>query len=260
MNKAQSTFALSAVLALAAFVLSWVGCLSCQFVKFAADTSSSLSSSGTNTHTPIALEFGLWRHQALRFDREESGSESGSSGTTALHYTATCRSYPPDDDGPYVDPAWKAARAFSVLAIVAGGAFLVIVVAAGFAARPDPAKAIVGPGFALACLFQGLSLLFLTSDVCRDNDAVREIANGDGGDDDPSSTLGHIAFAESCSISYGAECVIAATVLWFVASIASCLARAAERAEEDEESPTSLPRSNSLREPFMREQSIFARV
>ena len=157
----------------------------------------------------------------------------------------SCTQYP---SYVQVDPAWKSARAFSVLAFIFGIIFVIINIVAA-CARPDAAKSIVGPGLMLASIFQGLSLLFLDSNACRNNDMMEVLNN-------PSSPWNKLQFQTSCSMSWGAKCVISATVLYFVASMMSCTARAAEKEEEYEDEDAA--QNESSTEPFLATQeSIF---
>ena len=157
----------------------------------------------------------------------------------------TCDSYP---DSISLDDSWKAARAFSILAFIFGFITLVINLAAA-CARPDNAKAVIGPGYTLTCIFQGLNLLFINSNACKNNTLVKEL-------NDPSSPMKDIYFQDACSISTGAKFIIAAVVLYFVASILSCVARAEEKEEERPQEG----QGDSLTDPFLvTQKSIFFR-
>ena len=229
MNKPRLTFSLSAIVACTALILSWVGYVQCQFIKFESD----ISTGGT-----IAIQFGIWYHQNMSVVKEDDGD--------VFIYTA-CSSYPDSVD---IDASWKAARAFAVMGLIVGTIFFIInIVAACY--PPDDSKVIVGPGLVLSSLFTGLSLLFLQSNACNNNMMVQELS-------DPSSPVKDIPFPESCSISTGAKCIISATLLYFVASVMSCSARAEEKmADEDDNTSGQL---SSLTEPFLVSQkSIFLR-
>jgi hypothetical protein len=75
--------------------------------------------------------------------------------------------------------------------------------------------------FLFTALCQGLCLLFLKSTACRNNPIVDQLLDVD--------------FASAnCNLSWGGNCIIAATVLWFVAgAVMCCLVRQEEKAQND---------------------------
>jgi len=135
----------------------------------------------------------------------------------------TCTQYPEDTD---VDASWKAARAFSILASIFGITFGIMnIIAMGYNARPDKSKSVIGPEFVLTALFEGLSLLFLNSNACKNNSMVE-----DWNDNATDNVLHYeLEFQGTCRFFFGAICTIVATVLYFAASILSCVARASEK-------------------------------
>jgi hypothetical protein len=70
-------------------------------------------------------------------------------------------------------------------------------------------------------LCQGLCLLFLKSDACGNNPIVDLFPQLD-------------LISVSCDLSWGANCTIAATVLWFVAGASMCFVGGHESNAEDD--------------------------
>lgn len=119
-----------------------------------------------------------------------------------------CRSYP---DGTDLDPAWKAARAFSSLTF--GLSVIILCVRAATACASDPDRhrnrgggVVAGPLHLLAGVCQGLTLLLLRSNVCEDNPLVEAM---------------DVDFENECGISRGGELTIGATAFWAAAAAAS---------------------------------------
>ena len=90
----------------------------------------------------------------------------------------------------------------------------------------------------IAALFQGLSLLLLNSALCNDNTLIAKLQ-------EDAANLGNsgLEFSDSCSISTGANCTIAAMVFWVVAAITSRQGVVTEKLEEE--------RSNAATEPLI---------
>jgi len=106
---------------------------------------------------------------------------------------------------------------------------------------PDRAKDIISPGLFLASIFQGLNLLFLNSNACKNNAFVNEL-NGEA----------------SCSLSTGGKSAIAGSVLYFVGAFISYLARATEKREVLQAiNPTD---SEPLTDPFLVNQASIYRM
>lgn len=76
----------------------------------------------------------------------------------------------------------------------------------------------------LTCLFSGLTLLVLDSNLCKNNDLL---TLDDGLD-------GMYEFIGPCTISGGAKKIISATVFWFMAGIGSLMAYRSNKMEYDE--------------------------
>ena len=83
------------------------------------------------------------------------------------------------------------------------------------------------PAFFLAALFQGLSLLVLNSVLCNNNTLVAQL-------EEEAANLGNsLVFSDTCSISTGANCAIAAMIFWLVSAVTSRMSVVAEKREED---------------------------
>ena len=163
---------LPCLFATSAFVLSCFAGASCRFVEFASG--------------PAALKFGFWY-------ADTAGS---------------CVLYPISFE---VDSTLKAARAFNIIAVVLGGAFLVLEILQG-GCRGDIKKRQISfrtsaLGYLVAGLASGLSLMILNSDACQQNALVEEW-----------SRSAAVDLPEECKISQGGMITIAACVLWIVAA------------------------------------------
>jgi hypothetical protein len=144
------------------------------------------------------LHFGLWSYQTW----------SSVSNSAIIE---GCRFYP---DYVEIDSQWKAARSFSIMALVLGAGIVMAKVIS--MCKKDVGEIRVSPftgaTILLCSLFSSLSLLFLGSDVCKDNQLSEEFFKSFP--DIDMSLLG-------CSISTGANCIIASTTLYFVAGAAA---------------------------------------
>lgn len=111
---------------------------------------------------------------------------------------------------------WSAARAFNALALIGGLLWVVIdscnQCVRGRGDKPDPLW--MSYLLLLTCLFSGLTLLVLDSNLCKNNDLL---TLDDGLD-------GMYEFIGPCTISGGAKKIISATVFWFMAGIGSLMA------------------------------------
>jgi len=127
----------------------------------------------------------------------------------------TCGSYRGSDI--YLDRRWNSARAMSVIAqIFAGLAFFASVFAMKASTRNKASLSSLGSLATKACLFEGLTLLFLSSSACDSLSDVEPV---------------------TCTMDQGGKLAIAATVLWFVAgtSMACTMAAVIAQRAEDEE-------------------------
>jgi hypothetical protein len=115
-----------------------------------------------------------------------------------------------------VDSEWKAAKAFSVMALVFGLALMLAELFSACSNKADKqATPASGVGFLACSLFSGLSLLMLGSGLCNENVLTEGLESMY-----PNSNMS----VASCGISTGAKCAISATILWFLAGVASCRA------------------------------------
>jgi hypothetical protein len=122
----------------------------------------------------------------------------------AIYYAKTCLSY----SDISIDAYWKTAEAFSIITAVFGGVACIASCMAPCGAGCVGSK-VLAFIFMFAALSQGLCFLFLKSDACQNNPIVTEGPQLDG------ATL-------TCDLSWGANCTIAATVLWFMAGASMC--------------------------------------
>lgn len=197
---------LTSVLAATAFLLCWASSFGCNFLSF---------TSTTGFTQPLTVTFGIWSYQFWTIATSVGGSVIFES----------CHKYPSD---VHVDPAWKAARAFSTLALIFGGMYLFKNLISGCVAPLRQASRSESSAFLLACIFQGLSLLLLNSSLCNDNVLLGELQSDAYG-------LGNVemVFPDTCSMSKGAKCAISAIVFWALAACTSSMAQVAERKEAD---------------------------
>mmetsp|Transcript_15814 Transcript_15814/g.26989 ORF Transcript_15814/g.26989 Transcript_15814/m.26989 type:complete len:224 (+) Transcript_15814:39-710(+) len=207
---------ITSIFAATAFLLAWAAEFNCAFLSFTSDTST--------FSQPITVHFGIWSYQFWTVATSTGGSV----------IFETCHRYPGDVE---VDGSWKAARAFSTLTLIFGGVFLLINLIASCIHPTRNTSPLESTAFLLASIFQGLSLLLLNSSLCKNN-AILYTLQSD------MSKLGNpaIEFPETCSLSMGANCAIAAIVFWALAACMSGMSRVAERREKEE---------SEITEPFI---------
>eukprot|EP00584_Thalassiosira_punctigera_P005685 CAMPEP_0172533420 /NCGR_PEP_ID=MMETSP1067-20121228/6135_1 /TAXON_ID=265564 ORGANISM="Thalassiosira punctigera, Strain Tpunct2005C2" /NCGR_SAMPLE_ID=MMETSP1067 /ASSEMBLY_ACC=CAM_ASM_000444 /LENGTH=226 /DNA_ID=CAMNT_0013318065 /DNA_START=184 /DNA_END=864 /DNA_ORIENTATION=- len=203
---------ITSIFAAAAFLLCWAAEFECRFVSFT-------STSGFTR--PVEVQFGIWTHQSWTVATSIGGSVIFES----------CHKYP--SSGFEVDGSLKAARAFSTLALIFGGVYLFANLISSCVAPLRNTPRSEAPAFLMACVFQGLSFLVLHSSVCKNNSLIEKL-KGDA------AKIGNadMTFPETCSLSVGGKCAIAATVFWFVAALMSSMGVVAENREEKEDEPT----------------------
>ena len=214
-NSSLTLSFLSSIFAAVAFFLSWSSAFSCNYVQFTTVQDSALS-----------LGFGMWSHNWYAITKSLGGS---------VLFQA-CIGY----GSIAIDSAMKSARVFSILALVLGGTFFFSNLISG-CVTPNKRTNTRSEGVAylLACLFQGLSLLLLNSPtVCTNNQLITQLQS-----EVEAAKNVEIDFNETCAISTGARCCIAAIVFWFLAALTSCQATSAGRKEEEGE--------KNLRDPLI---------
>lgn len=198
---------ITSILAATAFLLNWASAFGCNFVSF---------TSTAGFTQPVSVNFGIWSYQFWTIATSVGGSV----------IFETCHKYPAD---VAIDSDWRAARAFSILAIIFGGLYLFTNLIMGCIAPVRAASRTEGPAFLCASIFQGLSLLLLNSSVCNDNTLLKQLQN----DAEDMGNLG-MNFQDTCSMATGGKCAIAATVIYFAAALTSHMAVVAEEKGEAE--------------------------
>jgi len=124
--------------------------------------------------------------------------------TDGIYIVKTCQSYP---DAITFDASWKSAIAFSIIAWVT-----ILCVAVGKCImlcnnNPETTSTkLDAPCYILLALSQGLVLLLLNSELCKNNPIV---------------AFGEIEWQETCSMSTGAKCTISSMVFWLAAALSS---------------------------------------
>lgn len=212
MAKTKSSLSLSllsSIFATVAFFLTWSSIFNCNFVQFTIDQNTGLS-----------LGFGLWSHSFYTISSSLNGSIIFEA---CIRYGSTT-----------IDTSMKAARIFSLLALGLGGTFFFVNI---ISACVTPNKRLSGytrsegVAYLLTSLFQGLSLLLLNNSatVCTNNPLINKLQS----EIDAREHV-QIEFDDTCAISTGARCCIAAIVFWFLAGLASCQATSAARKEEND--------------------------
>jgi hypothetical protein len=118
----------------------------------------------------------------------------------------TCVSFPSGIDK---DSYWNTTQAFAIVAAVIGGlACIGSCVLPCFDDQKPKLWKVIGLVFILCSLFQGLTLLFLSSDICKDNQVLALL---------PQAVRS--LYPEECSLSSGTKMNISAVVFWFVAGV-----------------------------------------
>ncbi len=169
--------------AIIAFALGFIGSVQCNVIKFT-------STSGFDGE-PVTVQFGFWSHESVDF----YFATDESSGSTTGFMVTTCTGYDQDVD---IDAKWKAAAAFSILPLIFGGIDFVWMCVA---------KCTVNHwfdciAFLLAFFCQSLSILFLDSNACKNNSVIQSI--------EETPFRENVTFQETCSMSQGMRCIVAA--------------------------------------------------
>jgi len=184
----------SGFMAFCAFVITLFGASYCNFITF---TQTGLGAEVD----PVVLHYGLWWYR----------SWATVSTTEANYIVETCFAY---DEDTVIDSKWKSARAFSTLALIIGGVASTWSLCAGCLQPSKKMFQMTGVVYMLCCFFTGMSLLLLESNACKNNENVTAAEDA--------FPLLNVTFQDTCSMGAGAKTTISATVLWFVAAIASC--------------------------------------
>lgn len=210
MAKTKSSLSLSLlsnIFATVAFFLTWSSTFNCNFVQFT-----------TVQDTDLSLGFGLWSHSWYAISSSLNGS---------LVFQA-CIGY----GSTTIDKSMMAARIFSLLALALGGTFFFVNIISGCVTPNNRLSSYTrseGVAYLLTSLSHGLSLLLLNSPtVCTNNPLIEQLQS----EIDAREHV-QIEFDDTCTISTGARCCIAAIVFWFLTGLASCQATSAARKEEN---------------------------
>lgn len=169
-----------------AFLLTLIGSMRCDFLKFTAINQS------------FTDHFGVWRY--AQWIRATNGEQ--------VWWYAGCFGY---SDNVVIDSKWKAARAFHVIVGIGGLLFFFLSAFSaciGFNEKVGRPHVFVGVCLLLLSLFSGLTLLILDSNLCKSNVLLGQLMND-------------ILFNDQCELSTGANCFISATVFWFAAALCS---------------------------------------
>lgn len=174
-------FVLTAILTVTPFTLTLIGITQCSFILV------------TDYSETTSLEFGVWGYR---------------------DWAESCQEYPRSMD---IDASWMTARVFSYLALFSGGSlvfFTCIMMCAVFSGEIGVAGEMGSDprgyttygldvfAYFFTGIFTGLILLFLNSNICKDNALVTGEAN-------------------SCHFSSGAQLICSAAMLWFLATFFS---------------------------------------
>ena len=166
----------------------------------------------SGTSSPLTREFGIWYEQSWVTAVSNDGA----------YLVQVCQAYP---DSVAIDGSWKAARAFQVLVFVFSFINLAVGLCASNSSNPMARNSscgrIMAPLFLLTAVFQGLTLLFLDSTVCKANPLLHDLG-------------GTVDWPDTCTISTGAKCYISATVFWAVAAFFSFKEQRALEVESSE--------------------------
>lgn len=182
-----------------AFLLTLVGVMRCDFLKFT-------SVDGTFTDHFGVWQFGQWAYLT--------------NGQEAWVYEG-CFVYP---DSVVIDSKWMAARVFSAIVLFGGTLFFMYnaySACVGYTDKMGTSHACLGVCQLLLSLFSGLTLLVLDSNLCKNNVLLGEL-------------LRKFLFNDQCELSTGANCFISATVFWFAAALCSLSASRSKKEETGE--------------------------
>lgn len=140
------------------------------------------------------LSFGVFSYQTVEF-----GSINGE-----VFALKTCAQYPDYVD---MDPYWKTAYAFSIMAPIVGILTSCAICIPQCKDNPSTYKLAGLMLMVLVTLFQGSTMFLLRSDLC-DGVPLTSITSTYGG-----------TYPDSCEMGVGMKLSITATVLWFVTGL-----------------------------------------
>jgi hypothetical protein len=156
-------------------------------------------------------------------------------GDTDVYIRTYCAPY--DDLTDYfgfeydVDTKWTATKAFAIIGVTLGGILSIISCIVPCVSPPSTKHwKLLGFGFLLVCLFQGLSLLSLSSDVCTDNPVINALERSEN----KITGLQRFNFPEKCEWASGYKLNISSVVFWFLAALSVLLLPAPEKYPTDD--------------------------
>mmetsp|Transcript_1576 Transcript_1576/g.2316 ORF Transcript_1576/g.2316 Transcript_1576/m.2316 type:complete len:237 (+) Transcript_1576:191-901(+) len=165
-----------------ALVLSFFSNFWCENVKF--------EPVGGETEENPTLSFGVFYEKGLK---ETNRGNITLVGEACLRY-----------DDIQKDGNWTATMVFACIAFVIGGIGVIWTWLAPCIYLSQKKWKLIGISYIFCCLFQGLTFLFLNSNVCTDNQLVNSVGS---------------PYPEECSWDVGTRMNIAAVVFWFVAGV-----------------------------------------
>lgn len=177
------------IVAVIALTLSFISNFWCETIKFVP-----LIGSGTNLVLPIR-SFGPF------YSMEIVATTITASGGTSYAVGQQCLKLP---SSVYIDPKWVTTQAFAIITAIFGGVALFwTCLSPCFNIGPRVWKGL-GFVFLFCSITQGLTLLFLESSACNDNDMI----NSQG-----------IFYNSTCEWDWGTNTNISSVVFWFLAGI-----------------------------------------
>mmetsp|Transcript_19801 Transcript_19801/g.35948 ORF Transcript_19801/g.35948 Transcript_19801/m.35948 type:complete len:223 (+) Transcript_19801:409-1077(+) len=180
-------------------------------LSFLANISCSAVSFYSPLRNGIKMEFGVFMRKGIVLWEDWNGNPVMSK---------TCFNY----DGDFMDPdaKWKTAKAFAIIAIVLGTLLPCVGCCMPKFEKP------IGACLLLVCLFQGLTLLILESNLCKNN-AVIDLFNAVIPDEAADKR-----FPTECSRDWGYNCNIACVIFWFISGMLMIALPASDKSESPE--------------------------
>ena len=169
------------IIATIALVLSFVSNIWCETIKFTPE----VGNLPTRSFGPF-------------YSKEIVTTQISSGGSTYLAVGQACISYAGGIDK---DSKWKTTQAFAIIACIFGGVAVFWTWLAPCLYFGSSTWKCVGMTFIFCSIFQGLTLLFLQSNACKNNSSFQDSE----------------FYPDECSWDWGTSTNISAVVLWFVA-------------------------------------------
>lgn len=183
---------------ISAFTLLFVG-TTCDYLQFTSTNAVSDPNSGESE--PVSIHFGIWYYQTWKVNMNTTEIQGES-----------CNLYPSTIN---VDKNWRAAGAFSLIAIIVGGSIILLDVFQGcLSTKQDKSFRTGVVMYVICCISSAFTLLLLGSNVCKHNTLIQQLNE---------SLYPAVQFQDTCSISQGGKSAIASTVLWLAAAVGTAL-------------------------------------